>query len=179
MECSIGVNIGWHCLLLLFIASLNMGLVRLSRRRSIVVSISVFRRLWLIPHHSSPLFLEKKCSGCSSSGSGGPIDVAGASDVQHFVFEREGGRVVDDRQVLRSRCGGLTRPKRAPTAEVNGNKNNSDQSNDKEGEEGGPDNGGGGGGGGEVVMEEVGKLLVGNGIIRGEVELGIVSLDFF
>ena len=42
MECSIGINIGWHCLLLLFIASLIMGLVRLSRLRSIVASISVF-----------------------------------------------------------------------------------------------------------------------------------------
>jgi hypothetical protein len=42
MECSISINIGWHCLLLVFIASLNMGLVRLSLRRSIVVSISVF-----------------------------------------------------------------------------------------------------------------------------------------
>ena len=64
-------------------------------------------------------------------------------------------------------------------AEVIGNKNNSDQSNDKEGEEGGPDNGGGGGGGGEVVMEEVGKLLVSNGIVRGETELGEVGLDVF
>jgi hypothetical protein len=43
------INIGWHCLLLVFIALLNMGLVRLSRCRSIVASISVFRRLWLIP----------------------------------------------------------------------------------------------------------------------------------
>jgi hypothetical protein len=50
--------------------------------------------------------------------------------------------------------------------EPHGLEPNSDQSNYKEGEEGGPDNGGGGGGGGEVVMEEVGKLLVGNGIIR-------------
>jgi hypothetical protein len=32
-------NIGWHCLLLLFIALLNMGLVRLSRRCSVVASI--------------------------------------------------------------------------------------------------------------------------------------------
>jgi hypothetical protein len=74
---------------------------------------------------------------------------------------------------------GRTRPKRAKTAEVHKNKNKSDQSNDKEGEEGGPYNGGGGGWGDEVVMEEIGKLLVRNGIIRGEAELGEVSLDFF
>ncbi len=112
--------------------------------------------------------MERKCSGCSSSGGGGPVDVA-----------VEGGRVVDDRQLLSSRSGGLTRPKRVATAEVHENKYNSDQSNDEEGEERGPYNGGGGGGGGEVVMEEVGKLLVGNGIVRGEAELGEVSLDFF
>jgi hypothetical protein len=39
MECYIGINIGWHCLMLLFIALLNMGLVRLSQRCSVVVSI--------------------------------------------------------------------------------------------------------------------------------------------
>jgi hypothetical protein len=150
----------------LFIALLNMGLFNEAGVVQLFVSISVFRRPWLIPHHSSPLFLETKCSGCSSSGGSGLGEVAGASDVQHFVFKPEGGRVVDDQQLLRSWCGGLTRPKRVAKAEVHKNKNNSDQSNYKEGEEGGPDNGGGGGGGGEVVMEEVGKLLVGNGIIR-------------
>ena len=121
--------------------------------------------------------MERKCSGCSSSGGGGPVDVAGASDVRHL--EREGGRVVDDRQVLRGRWLGRTRPKRATAAEVHTKKNKSDQTNDKEGEEGGPYNGGGGGCGDEVVMEEIGKLLVSNGIIRGEAELGKVSLDFF
>ena len=35
MECYIGINIGWHCLMLLFIALLNMGLVRLSQRCSV------------------------------------------------------------------------------------------------------------------------------------------------
>ncbi len=125
----------------------------------------IFRRLWLIPHHSFPLFLERKCSGCSSSGGGGPVDVAGASDVRHLVFEREGGRVVDDRQVLRGRWLGRTRPKRATAAEVHTKKNKSDQTNDKEGEEGGPYNGGGGRRGSEVAVEEGGKLLVSNGII--------------
>ena len=92
---------------------------------------SIFRRLWLIPHHSFPLFLERKCSGCSSSGGGGPVDVAGASDVGHFIFEREGGRVVYDGQVLRGRWRGRTILKRATSAEVHTNKNNSDQKNDK------------------------------------------------
>jgi hypothetical protein len=77
-------------------------------------------------------------AGCSSNGGGRPVDVAGASDVQHFVFEREGGRVVDDRHLLRSRCGGWTRPKGVGTAEVHENKYNSDQSNEEESEEGGP-----------------------------------------
>ena len=91
---------------------------------------SIFRRLWLIPHHSFPLFLERKCSGCSSSGGGGPVDVAGAGDVGHLVLEREGGRVVNDRQVLRGRWWGRTILKRSTSAEVHANKNKSDQTND-------------------------------------------------
>ena len=39
MECYIGISIGWHCLLLLFIALLNMGLVRLSQRCSVFASM--------------------------------------------------------------------------------------------------------------------------------------------
>ncbi len=73
----------------------------------------------------------------------------------------------------------MSRPKRAATAEVHRNKNNSDQTDYKEGEEGGPENGGGGGWGGEVVMEEVSELLVSYGIIGGKAELGKVSADFF
>jgi hypothetical protein len=108
------------------------------------VYILVFRLLWLIPHHSSPLFLERKCSGCSSSSGGRPISIAGTSNEGHFVFKCKGWPVVDHRQLLWSWGGGLSRPIGAAMAEVHKNKNNGDQTYDEEGEEGGPDNGRGG-----------------------------------
>ncbi len=43
MECYIGINIGWHCLLLLFLALLNMRLVQLSQHCSVVASIFTFK----------------------------------------------------------------------------------------------------------------------------------------